>query len=135
MKLVLNKSDSIGALASTLCMIHCLITPFIFIVQSCTASCCDSTPIWWQWIDYMFLTISFFAVYRSTQTTSKRIMKPALWGSWIALFVVILNDRLALIYLPQAVKYIVATTLAVLHIYNQRYCQCKNDKCCSGQIG
>ena len=59
MKLAINNSDSIGALASTLCLIHCLATPFIFVVQSCAASCCASAPAWWVFFDYLFLTISF----------------------------------------------------------------------------
>jgi hypothetical protein len=57
MKLTLNNSDGIGALASTLCLIHCLITPFIFVVQSCATSCCASAPAWWLFFDYFFLII------------------------------------------------------------------------------
>ena len=47
------KSDTIGALASGLCMVHCLATPFFFIASACSASCCSNTPLWWQWMDYM----------------------------------------------------------------------------------
>lgn len=131
MKLILNKSDKIGVFASTLCMIHCFATPFIFVAQSCALSCCSAAPAWWRWIDYFFLTIAFFAVYRSTKTTSKKIMKPALWISWIALCALIVNETLQLFRIPETYKYIVGTTLAILHLYNLRYCQCKNDKCCT----
>ena len=48
MKLAINNSDSIGALASSLCLVHCVATPFIFVVQSCAASCCASAPAWWS---------------------------------------------------------------------------------------
>ena len=37
-----------------LCLVHCIATPFIFITQACTASCCAESPIWWQSIDYVF---------------------------------------------------------------------------------
>lgn len=131
MKITLQKPDNVGALASTLCMIHCLATPFIFIAQSCSATCCATAPDWWKWIDYFFLTISFFAVYQSTQTTSKNWMKIALWISWIALSLVILNERFVFIHLPKLVTYIVASSLVILHLYNRKYCQCKNDKCCT----
>ena len=131
MKLTLNKPDNIGVLASSLCLIHCIITPFIFIAQSCTASCCDASPVWWQWIDYVFLVISFFAVYRSTQTTSKSIMKPLLWISWFIFFISILNERLNLFMAPQMFMNIAAINLVILHLYNLKFCQCKNDKCCS----
>lgn len=131
MKLTLSKSDNLGILASTLCMIHCIATPFLFIVQTCSTSCCSSTPIWWQWIDYFFLTISFFAVYHSTKNTSNNIIKPALWINWLALFIVILNEKTQVINLHEIIKYIVALSLVGLHLYNQKYCQCKNDKCCT----
>ena len=47
--------DFIGALASSLCLVHCLLTPVLFIVKACTssASCCAGAPVWWQVIDYV----------------------------------------------------------------------------------
>ena len=128
MKLILNKSDNIGVLASTLCMLHCFATPLLFIAQTSSASS-DTMPIWWKWIDYFFLTISFFAIYRSTQITSKNFMKSALWINWIILLLVILNEKAGLVHLPEVFTYAVASSLVILHLYNQKYCQCKNDKC------
>ena len=125
------KPDSIGAMAGSLCLLHCLSTPFFFIAQACSVSCCEATPIWWQWVDYIFLTISFVAVYRSTQTTSRSFIKPALWLSWSMLFVVIINEKLQWISLPEASVYIVAFTLIALHLYNLKYCQCKTENCCT----
>ena len=84
-----NRSDIVGAVASSLCFIHCLATPFIFVAQSCSTTCCESSPIWWSGIDYLFLTISFFAVYWSVQTTSKGWMKYALCISWVFLLLII----------------------------------------------
>ena len=80
MKLILQKPDTFGAIASTLCIIHCVATPFLFVVHSCTLSGCESTPSWWKNLDYFFLTISFMAIYHSTKTTSKNFMKIALFG-------------------------------------------------------
>ena len=85
MKLAINNSDSIGALAVTLCLIHCLITPFIFVVQSCATSCCAEAPVWWLCFDYFFLTISFFSIRRSTQTSQSETIKYALWTCWVLL--------------------------------------------------
>lgn len=129
MKLVLQKSDTIGAFASILCMIHCFATPFLFIAQAHAVS--STAPTWWKWMDYLFLVISFFAVYRSAKTTSSNWMKYALWISWTALFAVIINEKMAFIHLPEFITYIVAATLVVLHLYNRKYCQCNNDKCCT----
>ena len=56
------KADIIGASASLLCLIHCLATPFVFFIKTSSSLCCSETPIWWQSIDYIFLTVAFFAV-------------------------------------------------------------------------
>ena len=130
MKLILHKSDTLGALASALCMLHCLATPFLFIAQTCSTTCCEAAPMWWQWIDYFFLIISFFAVHRSTQTTSSKFVKPALWISWLTLFLIVVNEKLQWLPLPNALAFVAAIALVLLHLYSLIYCQCKTDKCC-----
>ena len=133
MSTLFSKSDGIGAAASTLCLVHCLITPVIFIVQTCTATCCSSSgvPDWWIWLDYLFLIISVVAVYFSANNTSKDWMMYALWGSWFALFVVVMNERIELFTLPKYVNYIPALLLVFFHIYNRKYCKCQDDTCCT----
>ena len=126
-----QKTDLIGAVTSTLCLIHCIATPFIFIAQSCSMVCCDSAPVWWGAIDYFFLVISFFAVYRSTQTTSSNLIKPFLWLSWSVLFIIIMNEKRAWFPLGEQAIYFPALTLIVLHLYNKKYCQCTTTKCCT----
>ena len=131
MKLALYKPDNLGAFASSICLIHCLATPFLFIAQSCSTTCCETTPIWWQWIDYLFLIISFFAVYRSTKTTSNKNIKPLLWISWSFLFIAIATEKLHFIHIPEFIKYTAGLSLIVFHIYNIKYCKCNNDKYCT----
>ena len=131
MKLAINNSDSIGALASTLCLIHCLATPFIFVVQSCAASCCASAPTWWICFDYFFITISFFAIYKSTITTQSNFMKYLLWSFWFLLFCLIVNESIELLIINKNVIYFNAIILSILHIYNLKYCQCDDNKCCT----
>ncbi|MBO6517740.1 MAG: MerC domain-containing protein [Bacteroidia bacterium] len=116
-----KRCDLVGALASGLCLIHCLATPLIFIAQSCTAVCCRTSPEWWKWIDYFFLVISFAAVYRSNQITGKPWVGKALWISWVAMLLVILNERISLLPLPEFVLYAPALALIVLHVYNQKH--------------
>lgn len=130
MKLAINNSDSIGALASTLCLIHCLATPFIFVVQSCAESCCASAPAWWICFDYFFLTISFFAIYKSTVTTQSNFIKYLLWSFWFLLFCLIVNESIELLIINKNVLYFNAIALSSLHIYNLKYCKCNNNKCC-----
>ena len=130
MKLAINNSDSIGALVSTLCLIHCLATPFIFVVQSCAASCCASAPAWWVFFDYLFLTISFFAILKSTKTTQSNFIKYALWSFWLLLLCLIVNESIGIFVLSKNILYFVAVILPSLHIYNLRYCKCNDNKCC-----
>ena len=124
-------SDLIGASASTLCTIHCIATPFIFLASTCSSTCCSTAPTWWIWLDYAFLLISLFAVYRSTKTTTKFWIKPNLWLSWVALFIFIVIEHNTQLNLSDYFKYTAALFLTVFHIYNLKYCQCKSDECCS----
>ncbi|MCT4630966.1 MerC domain-containing protein [Winogradskyella sp.] len=124
-------SDAIGAFASGLCLIHCIATPFLFIAQTCSATCCDTAPIWWSMIDYLFIGISFFAVYWSAKNSSKKWINYTLWLSWLTLCLVILNEKLELITLPESSIYLPAIALVIMHLYNRKHCKCKNDKCCA----
>ena len=130
-KLAINNSDSIGALASALCLIHCLATPFIFVVQSCAATCCASAPAWWICFDYFFLTISFFAIFKSTKTTQSNFIKYSLWSLWFLLFCLIANESTQVLLINKNVLYLVAILLSSLHIYNLKYCQCDDNTCCT----
>lgn len=125
---MIPKSDVSGAVASAFCMIHCLVTPFLFIANTQVVGVHGEAPLWWRSIDFVFLVISFLAVYRSAQASTKSWMKPALWLSWVALFILIVNEKFALVHLAEFMIYIPALLLIVLHLYNRRHCQHKSDK-------
>lgn len=131
MNLLIQKSNGIGAIASFICLIHCIATPFLFVVQACSTSCCESTPTWWQWIDSLFLVIAFFAVYQSARTTTNKLISNSLWVSWSILLFIILNEKMLWVTLPQYSIYFPALSLIILHIYNRKYCHCKTDQCCA----
>lgn len=131
MKIALNKPDSIGALSSLLCLLHCMATPFLFIAQSSAMAYEETSHGWWGFIDYFFLVISFIAIYRSAKTSSSNTIKNALWVSWFLLVFVIVNETKQFVNLPEYTIYIPALLLIVLHIYHLKYCQCQDDKCCS----
>ncbi len=130
MNLSLQKSDTIGALSSGLCMIHCLATPIFFIASACSSSCCSSAPLWWQWLDYFFLVVSFIAIRYSTVSTNSNSVKIGLWSSWIGLFICILNAKFGWFYLSPNIKFIPAFSIIGFHLYNLKYCKCNNDNCC-----
>lgn len=126
-------TDFLGASASTLCAIHCVATPFLFVVQTCSVSgcCTSSAPTWWSMLDYAFIVISLVAVFFSAKHTAKYWMKPALYLSWIALTFTIVNEKMAWLTLSEYWKYVAAFVMVGLHLYNRKYCQCKEDKCCA----
>ena len=128
-QIITDRSDYLGMLASGLCLIHCLATPFLFIAKTCSATCCEETPVWWKTIDVLFLTISFFAVLASTKKSINKTIQVLMWLAWLAISFVILNEYLNLITLFDKAIYIPAISLIVLHIYNLKFCQCK-EKCC-----
>lgn len=125
-----SKSDSFGAIASGLCLLHCIATPILFAIQP-MATHVEEAPIWWKSLDYIFLLLSFFAVYWSAKNSSKNWMKYALWTSWILLTLAILNEKLELFHLGELVVYIPAISLIGLHLYNRKYCQCADETCCA----
>ena len=113
------KEDLIGASASFLCLIHCLATPFVFLVKSSATVCCSETPTWWQSIDYIFLVVAFFAVVHVTNNhRSKNWMKFSLVISWLGLLLVTLNSTYFLFHITIEMAYIPAISLVCLHLYN-----------------
>ncbi len=130
MRILLNKPDTFGAFASAMCMLHCLVTPLLFIVHTCAVGGCSTTPTWWSSIDFLFLIVSFFAIHQSVKTTFNKYVKNAFWISWAFLFIIIINENLQWIYLPEFVLYVPAIALIVLHVYNLNYCQCETNECC-----
>ena len=125
-----SRSDIFGAFASTMCFIHCLVTPFLFVTYSNTAIIEEMQPWWWGILDIVFLVISFFAVYWTTFNTSKRRIKFAFWILWMLLAMIILNEKLEIVHIEEVFIYLTTLGLVFLHFYNRRYCQCEDDKCC-----
>ena len=125
------KADFIGATASGLCMIHCLMTPLIFAVQTTSLTCSDIGPIWWKGVDYLFLVITFTAIFYTSKTTSSSWVPKALYGLWYILTLLIIDQSLHVTGLSHSLMYIPALGLIGLHYYNRRYCQCEDDHCCA----
>lgn len=130
MNLTLKSSDTFGAIAGALCLIHCMATPFVFIMLNCPSELCMGAAGLWGKLDYIFLFVSILAVSRSSQNTSKSFMKPALWGAWLFLFSLIIIEKNSWFLVPELLIYFSAVLLALLHIYNLKYCNCETDKCC-----
>ncbi|MEM6260993.1 MAG: MerC domain-containing protein [Bacteroidota bacterium] len=127
-----SKSDTVGALASGLCLLHCVATPFLFMAHASTTAAHHhhhgDTPVWWGMIDILFIVISLIAVYFSAKNSSKTWMKYALYAGWAAMSFVLINEKLELLHLAEAWIYPPALALIGLHFYNQKYC-CEDEEC------
>ncbi|MEO0528239.1 MAG: MerC domain-containing protein [Bacteroidota bacterium] len=128
-----SKSDIIGAITSSLCFLHCLATPFLFVTQAGLTLGEASHPWWWGTIDIFFLTISFFAVLWSAKKTSKQWIKYSFWCLWTLLALIVLNEKSEIVHLAEIAIYFPTTGLILLHFYNRHYCRCENDDCCANQ--
>lgn len=126
-----QKSDLFGVFASSLCMLHCLATPLIFVVQASTTRCSEVGPWWWRTMDYLFLIVSVVAIHYSAKSTSSLWIPKALYGFWLFLAFLIVNESFHILPIPHSLVYLPAFSLVFLHLYNRKYCQCETEKCCS----
>ena len=126
---IIKRSDSYGAIASTLCLIHCLTTPFIIIFFNYAQLVTTNYLGIWKSLDLVFLLTSLLMVHFSVKNTSKNFMKYIFWCSWSILFFLIMNEKLELIHLPEFMTYCSAIFLTIVHIYNLKFCQCSNEDC------
>ena len=129
MNRLLVQSDRIGIIASTLCAIHCLMTPVLFVVKACSTSCAES-PIWWKSIDYIFLIISFIAIYYTTKSSNKSWVRISLWASWVLLLLTIISHSFENTLFPNNFIYFPSSAIIILHFYNMKYCKCTKDSYC-----
>jgi hypothetical protein len=105
-------ADNTGIASAILCTIHCLIVPLLFMIQTVVSSHI-TLPSWWGWVDYLFLIISFWAVFHSGRHTSNRITKTALWFFWIVLATaIVMEDKL------HWLAYIASAGLIATHVRN-----------------
>lgn len=127
----IKNSDYVGASASVLCMLHCMVSPILFMSQTQTLNISSEIPFLWQSINYIFLFISMIAVYFSIKNSTKLFVKILLAISWLSLSFLIINEGLEGFHFPEIFTYISASLLSVFHIYNLKYCTCnEDDECC-----
>ena len=126
-----TRSNLFGALASGLCLVHCLATPLLFITQANMAHHDDHHhghgASWWGGLDFIFLIVAIFAVYYSAKNSSLKWMPLALYISWGVLAFIIVNEKLHLLHLPHEIIYLPALALIGLHLYNKKYCNCEGE--------
>ena len=132
MRITLKNPDKLGILSSALCLIHCFITPFIY-MSFASLKQNELISFSLNGVNVIFIIFSLVAVNRSTKITTSKIIKPIFWLSWILLFFVLFNEVAMIIELPEIFSYTSALILAGVHIYNLNFCGCKDENCCNQQ--
>lgn len=122
-----NYSDLLGAAASGLCAVHCAVAPLLFaakpILEHATGEHGHAHGSFvWAAFDYVFLALSFVAVWYSARRTDHRILKRVLWGSWGVFAMGILFESFHLPY-GHWLMYGGSITLVVAHIKNYQHCK------------
>ena len=133
MRIVFKNSDNLGILSSTLCFIHCFVTPFVYMSFASLFNQNDFLSFSWKGVNIIFIVFSLIAVNRSTKKTTSKIIKPIFWFSWSFLFFVLFNEEVKFIEFPELVSYLSALNLAGIHVYNLKFCGCKDENCCTKQ--
>lgn len=127
----INKPDMIGVAASSLCVLHCIATPIIFLASAHSGAHAADAPFWWILIDYLFLAISLAAINTTNRTSLRKWVGVALYTCWTFLLLAILNETFEVFHLPELAVYLPAFCMVGLHLYNQRYCRCTDESCCA----
>lgn len=130
-----NYSNLLGAAASGLCAIHCAVTPLLFAAKPMLEHAAaehghaHGSPLWAAF-DYIFLVLSFVAVWFSARHTNHNTLKKALWVSWLVFAVGILFEAFHLPY-GHWLMYSGSIALVVAHLLNYRHCRVNGNGACA----
>ncbi len=113
-----NQSDLLGIISASLCVVHCLATPFILLLFT--------QLHWWHDLSFIFLVISGIAVYLSTRTSHHKTWKTVIWASFSVLTVAVFMEES--IEWMHEVSYVASAGLVIGHYFNQRHTiHCQHD--------
>jgi hypothetical protein len=91
----------------------------------------STAPGWWQPLNFVFLLLSFLAINRSIKNSSNQLIKVLFYIFWSILAFLLISEEFEILHLPEVITYATGFSLAFLHIYNKKYCQCADEECCA----
>lgn len=115
MNILINKiqkpfSDYLGIISSLFCLIHCLLTPVILSFQMMYFRNAASFEVF----EYIFLSMSFVAVYFSSRNYKNVLGKGIMWITFsVFALSVLVHD-----FLPAYISYVASILLIFLHFLN-----------------
>jgi len=122
-------ADKVGIASAFICSIHCMLVPLFIMVRGwygkgtlhgnghfLHAQGADFwVPSWWESVDYLFLIISFFAVYHAANHAFSKYIKLSLWFFWFCLANAIFFESIL-----HWISYIASAGLIITHLVNLR---------------
>lgn len=124
-------SNSLGVVASALCMVHCAVTPFLFALHPVMenwaathdhAHAHSHGSLFWESFDYLFLVLSLVAVWFSVRHSHNKALKGILWMAWGVLTFGLLIELQGIAW-GQYIMYVGSAALIIAHIQNYRICR------------
>ena len=118
-------SNLLGAAASGLCALHCAATPLFFaakpVLESTVEHHAHGSPFWAA-LDYVFLVLSFLAVWYSAKNTDHQTLKKILWFGWVLFAIGLFSEPFHLPY-GSWLMYAGSIILVVTHLKNFQHCR------------
>ncbi|SOE23084.1 MerC mercury resistance protein [Spirosomataceae bacterium TFI 002] len=113
MKNLFNFSNYLGIASATLCVVHCILTPFLIVLVI--------KYEWWANLSYLFLLVSFTAAWEATKSKPPRHIFLLVWiGFAILSFCIILEDTFEF---AELLSYFASLVLVLGHILNIKHCR------------
>jgi hypothetical protein len=118
----IKNPDLIGILASSLCLIHCLITPFLFLsnflIMIRTSGGEHEALLLWKVLEFAFLILSFWAIHRVTHQKKSPWISFAMYTAWMILVISVLLELADVHFFEDQPKYMAAAVLIIVHLYH-----------------
>lgn len=118
MKTFFKDSNYMGIASATLCVAHCILTPFLLVIVA--------KYEWWESLTFLFLAISFYAVYEAVKSKPPKHILWLICGSYaLTATFLLMEESWAL---AEPLSYLTSAGLVLGHILNIQYCKnCTND--------
>lgn len=110
-----NKADVVGIVASSVCIIHCLLTPFVAVLFS------GILKEKYELLNFVFLLVSLISVVLSVRSSKHNLFKGLFIYFWVQLSVALVFEDVNIIF--TLMMYFAAIGLIVTHVLNIKHCK------------
>ncbi len=118
-----HTGDKIGIVGSVLCLIHCLIAPFIALTGTALAGHWHGGHGLWN-LDYIFVIVNGFAVYYATRQVAVKYVKWLLWFAFTVFSVsLLLESEMEVFHWISYAGSFLLIAGHILNIYTARACK------------